>query len=140
MSDLRQDWEPVVIRKRAPTQAQSQTEAAVNAARRNGAAVDTVKKFAAGGNKAAPTTTTGVSATKLDAETEDFHHEKVSSTLKTQIVQARTAKKMTQSQLAQAINEKPQIIQEYESGKAIPNPQILSKMSRILGVTLKKSG
>jgi ribosome-binding protein aMBF1 (putative translation factor) len=38
----------------------------------------------------------------------------------------------------QAINEKPSIINDYESGKAIPNPQILSKMSRILGVTLKK--
>ena len=46
---------------------------------------------------------------------------------------------MTQVQLAQAINEKPQTIQEYESGKAIPNPQILSKMSRVLGVVLKKS-
>lgn len=29
----------------------------------------------AGGNKAAPTTTTGVSAIKLDQETEDFHRE-----------------------------------------------------------------
>ena len=92
----------------------------------------------AGGNKAAPTTTTGISAAKLENETEDFHLEKVSSNLKTQIIQARTAKKMTQVQLAQAINEKPQIIQEYESGKAIPNPQVLSKMSRILGVVLKK--
>lgn len=26
-------------------------------------------------------------------------------------------------QLAQMINEKPQVINEYESGKAIPNPQ-----------------
>lgn len=34
--------------------------------------------------------------------------------------------------LLQAINEKPQIIQEYESGKAIPNPQVLSKLSRAL--------
>lgn len=39
----------------------------------------------------------------------------------------------------QLINEKPQIIQEYETGKAIPNPQVLSKMSRVLGVVLKKS-
>jgi len=39
---------------------------------------------------------------------------------------------------SQAVNEKPQIIQEYESGKAIPNPQVLSKLSRILGVQLKK--
>ena len=38
----------------------------------------------------------------------------------------------------QAINEKPQVIQEYEQGKAIPNPQVLSKLSRALGVVLKK--
>jgi hypothetical protein len=28
------------------------------------------------------------------------------------------------AQLAQMINEKPQLINEYESGKAIPNPQV----------------
>lgn len=65
--------------------------------------------------------------------------ERVSSALKTQIIQARTAKKLTQAQLAQLVNEKPQIIQEYETGKAIPNPQVLSKMSRVLGVVLKKN-
>lgn len=41
--------------------------------------------------------------------------------------------------LLQLINEKPQIIQDYESGKAIPNPQVLSKLSRVLGVTLRKN-
>jgi len=127
----------VVIRKKAPTNAQLKDEGAVNAARRQGIAIDTVKKFNAGANKVA-TTGTGKSAAKLDAETEDFHHDRVSSTLKQQIIKARTDKKMTQAQLAQAINEKPQVIQEYESGKAIPNPQVLSKLSRVLGVTLKK--
>jgi transcriptional regulator with XRE-family HTH domain len=39
----------------------------------------------------------------------------------------------------QLINEKPQVIQDYESGKAIPNPQVLSKLSRVLGVTLRKN-
>ena len=53
---------------------------------------------------------------------------------------ARMDKKLTQAQLAQQINEKPNVIQEYESGKAIPNPQILSKLSRVLGVQLKKGG
>ena len=52
-------------------------------------------------------------------------------------MQGRLAKKMTQAQLAQQINEKQQIIQEYESGKAIPNQQILSKLERILGVKLR---
>ena len=56
------------------------------------------------------------------------------------IMQARTAKKMTQAQLAQAINEKPQTVQEYEQGKAIPNNQILGKMERALGVKLRGSG
>ena len=72
----------------------------------------------AGGNKTGPATTTGISAAKLENETEDFHLEKVSSNLKQQIIQARTAKKMTQIQLAQAINEKPQVIQDYESGES----------------------
>ena len=63
----------------------------------------------------------------------------VSSELKKRIMQGRLAKKMTQAQLAQAINEKPQVIQEYESGKAIPNGAILNKLMRILGVPLSKN-
>lgn len=39
--------------------------------------------------------------------------------------------------LEQLINEKPQIIQEYESGKAIPNQQIISKLERALGAKLR---
>lgn len=64
----------------------------------------------------------------------------MSTELKKRIMQARLAKKMTQAQLAQAINEKPQVIQEYESGKAIPNGAILNKLSRVLGVGLSKKG
>lgn len=33
----------------------------------------------------------------------------------------------------QKINEKVQIITEYENGKAIPNQQVLAKMERVLG-------
>jgi len=64
----------------------------------------------------------------------------VSSELKKRIMAARLTKKMTQAQLAQAINEKPQVIQEYESGKAIPSPAVLSKLSRALGVVLSNKG
>ncbi|KAL3140520.1 multiprotein-bridging factor 1 [Trebouxia sp. C0010 RCD-2024] len=128
-----QDWGEVVIRKKKPTAAQSQTEASVNAARRSAAEVDTLKKYSAGSNK---TTGTGKDAAKLDRETEETHHERVPSELKKRISQARLDKKLTQAQLAQQINEKPSVINEYESGKAIPNPQVLSKMSRALGVQL----
>lgn len=55
-------------------------------------------------------------------------------------MQARTAKKMTQKELATAINEKPQVVAEYESGKAIPNPQIILKLERKLGTKLPRPG
>jgi putative transcription factor len=37
----------------------------------------------------------------------------------------------------QIINEKPQVIREYESGKAIPNQQIIGKLERALGAKLR---
>jgi putative transcription factor len=131
-----QDWESVVISKRRPGggAAPTTSKAAVAAARATGAAVETVKKATHGASVG------GGSLAKLDNETENFQHEHVSSELKKQIMAARLAKKLTQAQLAQQINERPQTVQEYESGKAIPNGQVLSKMSRVLGVTLKKSG
>ena len=55
-----------------------------------------------------------------------------------QIQQIRLAKKMTQKQLATSINEKPQVIQDYEQGKAVPNQQIICKIERALGVKLPK--
>ena len=103
-----------------------------------GAGVETSRKVNAGSNKSGAHGPTK-NLQKLENETEVFQHETVSSELKKQIQQARLAKGLTQAQVAQAINEKPQVINEYESGKAIPNPQILSKLSRVLGVKLKKN-
>mmetsp|Transcript_45774 Transcript_45774/g.145911 ORF Transcript_45774/g.145911 Transcript_45774/m.145911 type:complete len:84 (-) Transcript_45774:160-411(-) len=74
---------------------------------------------------------------KLDNETEELSHVKVSSELKKAIMQARLDKKLTQAQLANMINEKPQTVQEYESGKAIPNQQIIGKLERALGAKLR---
>lgn len=44
---------------------------------------------------------------------------------------------MGQKDLAQKVNEKPSVIQDYESGKAIPNPQVLGKLERTLKVKLR---
>ena len=73
---------------------------------------------------------------KLDEETENFHIATVSQDLKIAISKARTAKKMTQKELASAINQKPDVIQSYENGKAIPNNAIIMKMQKVLGVKL----
>lgn len=57
--------------------------------------------------------------------------------LKIQIQQARTEKKMTQKELANALNSQVTLIQGYENGTAIPNGAFLAKMSKVLGVSLK---
>ncbi|KAK8935165.1 Multiprotein-bridging factor 1a [Platanthera zijinensis] len=133
---ITQDWEPVVIRKKAPNAAAKKDEKAVNVARQAGGEIETSKKSNAGTNKAASSSTT-LNTRKLDEETENLAHERVPLELKKNIMQARLDKKLTQAQLAQLINEKPQVIQEYESGKAIPNQQIIGKLERILGVKLR---
>ncbi|GMH25570.1 hypothetical protein Nepgr_027413 [Nepenthes gracilis] len=131
-----QDWEPVVVRKKAPTAAAKKDEKVVNAARRAGAQIETIRKANAGTNKAA-SSSTSLNTRKLDEETENLALERVPSELKKAIMQGRMDKKLTQAQLAQMINEKPQVIQEYESGKAIPNQQIIGKLERALGVKLR---
>lgn len=50
---------------------------------------------------------------------------------------ARLELQLSQKDVAQKINEKPSVLQEYESGKAIPNAQILGKLERVLGVKLR---
>jgi putative transcription factor len=56
----------------------------------------------------------------------------------TQAIQdARMELKLSQKDVAQKINEKPSVLQDYESSKAIPNAQILGKLERALGVKLR---
>jgi len=76
-------------------------------------------------------------AQRKAAESDDVDKiETVSLSLGKQIQQARCAKGLNQKTLAQKINEKQQVVQNYESGRAIPNPQVLNKLRRVLGVRL----
>lgn len=54
-----------------------------------------------------------------------------------QIQQVRVAKKLTQKELAQKINVKPQLITDYEAGKAIPSRAVINKINRVLGIVVK---
>jgi putative transcription factor len=73
---------------------------------------------------------------KLD-RTELGTHEKVSLSLAKTIQQARIGKGFkTQKDLANAIGVPANIINSYESGKAIPDNAILQKLRRVLGVKL----
>jgi len=96
-------------------------------------------RFGAGGNASAHSATI-MSARKLEEADDVGRIAKVDKSLSKAIMQARTAKKMTQKDLATAINEKPQVIGQYESGKAVPNPQIIGKLERKLGCKLPRPG
>ena len=74
---------------------------------------------------------------KLD-RTELGTHEKVSLSMAKTIQQARIAKGFkTQKDLAVVIGIPVNIINAYESGKAIPDNAILQKLRKVLGVKLK---
>ena len=128
------------MRKKAPSGAQAKSQSAIAAAQRSGAEIETVKKQSGGTNHHSGS---AIAAHKLDQAEEADHLPTVSMELSKRIQQARMAKKdadgkaMTQAQLAQAINEKASVVNDYEQGKAIPSQQIIGKMERALGVKLR---
>jgi len=114
----------------------AKTAGQVNAARREGGVLNTEKKFSAGSNKA-HVDTEGQRLAKIDRENEVAPPAKLDMAVGKVISRARLEKGLKQADLAQKINEKPNTIQEYEQGRAIPNQQILGKMERVLGVKLR---
>jgi putative transcription factor len=138
-----QDWAPVNAGRGGISagrgSAAPKTAREIDAAKAAGV-LATEKKFGAGSNKSAHTTSSGLSARKLEEADDVGTIAKVDKSLSKAIMAARTAKKITQKELATAINEKPQVVAEYESGKAVPNPQIIAKIERKLGVKLPRPG
>ena len=65
-------------------------------------------------------------------------HKKVPLSMAKMIQQGRIAKGFkTQKDLAIAVGVNASIINAYESGRAIPDVQIMQKLRRVLGVKLK---
>lgn len=115
-----QDWEPVVFGGKKKKTIK-------------GSVITTEKKF--GGGKNAHFSS-GIS--KKLAEDEIPVIKTVDISFGKRLQQARCAKKLSQKQLAQKLNEKLQVIQSYENGKANPNHTLISKMERVLGAKLRK--
>ncbi|RDX67721.1 Multiprotein-bridging factor 1c, partial [Mucuna pruriens] len=132
---ITQDWDPVVLHKSKPKAHDLRNPKVVNQALRSGAEVLTVKKFDAASNRkpGGP----ALNARKLDEGTEPAPMERVAGEVRHAIQKARVEKKMSQAELAKQINERTQVVQEYENGKAVPNQAVLAKMERVLGVKLR---
>jgi len=133
------DWDTkLVVGQKAKAPKVTKNSADLNAARRAGAVVATEKKVSGGANKANPGTD-HQRIVKLDRDNEVAPPAKVAPSVGRAMQTARMELKLSQKDVAQKINEKPSVLQDYESGKAIPNPQILSKLERVLGVKLRGS-
>ena len=141
-----QQWDNVVFHKaglKRPGQSKNQH---LNSQRRAGNVATTAKMRRSNNSAVRASDRVGGEANmcKLETDNESLKHAKVSRELRTAISQARTAKGLTQKQLATQLNVKATMISDYEAGRAIPNPQFIVKIEKKLGVKLprgkKKAG
>ena len=109
-----QDWKPVVIRGKQNV---------------NNTTQNTGKKYVQS------------KETKLEQQidNDEYVAPKPVFEIKIAIMRARTAKKMAQSELAKKLNIKPNLINEYESGKTVPDNSTIAKIERILGTKLPRN-
>ncbi|QDS72219.1 hypothetical protein FKW77_005431 [Venturia effusa] len=117
-------------------------EAALNAARRQGAEIATEKKFG-GTNSGQKGPSEGQHLTKVDRSDEIVKPKTVGTKVGDAIKKARAEAKndkggpMTQKDLATKINQTPTIVADFERGSAPPNEKILIDMEKVLKVYLR---
>ncbi|KAG4306512.1 hypothetical protein PORY_000500 [Pneumocystis oryctolagi] len=135
------DWDSVtkIGRGVRPRTTVAKMAGEVNEARRLGTVVGVEKRFSAGSNKAHKTTE-GQKMAKIDRENDIVQLKTTGRDVGMAISKARQEKNIKQSELAQKINEKVSVINDYENGKAIPNQMILLKIEKVLGVKLRGTG
>lgn len=123
------DWDHVTILRKSQTQIKKDLKGQNPILGKT----ETTAKYNTGNKQ----TQTDLNKRKLDENNEGGKVETVPLSLGQTISKGRLAKKLTQKQLAQRINVKPDVINQYESGKGIPNSQILGKIEKIIGVKLR---
>ena len=79
---------------------------------------------------------TGHKMKKLDESTQAGRIKTINQKVSKAIIDGRTAKKMNRKQLAAKIQENIKVVEEYETGKAIPNIKIINKFQRVLGIKI----
>ncbi|KAF8819718.1 putative multiprotein bridging factor type 1 family transcriptional co-activator [Cardiosporidium cionae] len=133
---MSQDWKVVTWAKKAQASQnahKSKSKAMPLGSKDNSSEV--TKKFLSGQNRATKHHIVQ-NAAAVDEDTGDYRIERVSHDFSKSLQQARMNKKLTQAQLAQLVNEKVSAINEYENGKAIPNPVVIQKLGKALGARL----
>jgi len=124
------DWDHVTVLRKSDATLRKQAKAQLA----KGGASDAQMRFGAGQNKQS---SADAHARKLDENDDGGTHKKVSRETSQTIQRVRGEKGLKRNELAQKVNIKPNVLAEYEEGKAIPNQQVLNKLERALGVYLR---
>ena len=123
---LDQQWTPVVLRKQITSKPKS--ELALHQAKAKGQ-IETVARGPA---------SSGLSKYD-DNEVADFKQEKtITLEFKLALQKARQAKGLSQGDLAKMVNVTQKVIQDYESGKAVPVGNLINLLNRKLDTVLPK--
>lgn len=134
-----QDWGTITFSNKPTSTAGAsaqQKAQGLKEAQRSGAVIDTSAKHGGGGNR--QQTAASASARHLEDMTDVGDKPEVPKDLKTAIMKARAAKGITQKALATQLNMQPQVIQEYENGKGVPNNAVIAKIEKALGCKLPR--
>lgn len=128
-----QDWNRVVLSSSSTT-GRKGVKATAEAHRR-GDDVETIRRT--GGNPAArsgmPT-----NIRRLAEETDVVPVQTLPHEFRVAMQRARNDAQMSQADLARRVNEKQSVINEYESGRAIPNGAVISKIEKALNCRLPR--
>ena len=121
-----QDWEPLIIRNK-----QVKSKLDKQNAQRKGNVETKVKNSNKEHNS---------EMRKLEEDMDNLKVETVNKSISKAIMDARMKLNLKQKDLANKINVQPQIVQQYENGKATPDIAILKKLERVLKCKLTGKG
>lgn len=130
-----QDWNTVTWDKRGEKQDGQSNKKFLNEQARKGNVVSQVKNT--NSNKNTNKVDINVRKIELASEEGNLKHVTLGSEIGKRIAQARCEKKLTQKELANALYIQESVIKEFESGKALYNPNILNKLEKYLGKKLR---
>jgi ribosome-binding protein aMBF1 (putative translation factor) len=121
-----QDWNEVKWDKRGVKSRNESQTTYLNNQIRKGNVTSEVRKDSSNKNQMNIVT----NAKKIEKEEDTFKHKTISKDMAKRIAQARCEKKITQKQLAAALNLPESIIKDIETCKSIYNAVIINKIEK----------
>eukprot|EP01017_Pseudomicrothorax_dubius_P002153 TRINITY_DN0_c875_g1_i2.p1 TRINITY_DN0_c875_g1~~TRINITY_DN0_c875_g1_i2.p1 ORF type:complete len:139 (+),score=49.22 TRINITY_DN0_c875_g1_i2:53-469(+) len=131
-----QSWDYVVLKgkpKAASGPSDKKAENVLRRAMQSGESVESISKSKKNTNAPAPS-----NIRKLIEADDEYVAETVSFEFRQALQRARQEKNLTQEKLAQMCNVKQTVVQDYESGRAVPNPIIINALERALNTRLPR--